>query len=35
MIAVGDPKKLRDESPAPTVRAFLTRGEPDAGASTR
>jgi phospholipid/cholesterol/gamma-HCH transport system ATP-binding protein len=27
MIAVGDPKKLRDESDNPTVRKFLTRGE--------
>ena len=27
MIALGDPKKLRDESPDPKVRAFLTRGE--------
>ena len=27
MIAVGEPKKLRDESDNPTVRKFLTRGE--------
>src|SRR4029450_7142488 len=27
MIALGDPKKLRDESPEAKVRAFLTRGE--------
>ena len=27
MIAVGDPKKLRDESKNPTVHKFLTRGE--------
>jgi phospholipid/cholesterol/gamma-HCH transport system ATP-binding protein len=27
MIAVGDPKELRDESPDPKVRSFLTRGE--------
>ncbi|MEE4263887.1 MAG: ATP-binding cassette domain-containing protein [Desulfobacteraceae bacterium] len=27
MIAVGDPKKLRDESDNPTVRKFLTRGK--------
>ena len=27
MIAVGDPKKLRDESDDPKVRKFLTRGE--------
>jgi phospholipid/cholesterol/gamma-HCH transport system ATP-binding protein len=26
MIAVGDPKQLRDESDNPTVRKFLTRG---------
>src|SRR5262247_3815986 len=33
MIAVGNPKKLRDESPNPKVRAFLTRGEQNAGGS--
>jgi len=33
MIALGNPKKLRDESPEPAVRAFLTRGEPNAGGS--
>src|SRR5215510_9620759 len=33
MIAVGNPKKLRDESPDPKVRAFLTRGEQNAGGS--
>jgi len=27
MTAGGDPKKLRDESPDPRVRSFLTRGE--------
>jgi phospholipid/cholesterol/gamma-HCH transport system ATP-binding protein len=27
MIAAGDPKELRMESPHPTVRSFLTRGE--------
>ena len=27
MIAAGNPKKLRDESPDPKVRAFLRRGE--------
>jgi phospholipid/cholesterol/gamma-HCH transport system ATP-binding protein len=27
MIAQGDPKKLRDECPDPTVHSFLTRGE--------
>jgi len=27
MIACGPPKKLRDESPNPTVRTFLRRGE--------
>jgi len=27
MIASGDPRKLRDESPDPRVREFLTRGE--------
>jgi phospholipid/cholesterol/gamma-HCH transport system ATP-binding protein len=27
MIAEGDPKKLRSESPDPKVREFLTRGE--------
>jgi phospholipid/cholesterol/gamma-HCH transport system ATP-binding protein len=31
MIALGNPKKLRDESPEATVRAFLTRGGSDAG----
>src|SRR5499427_6263706 len=33
MIAVGNPKTLRDESPDPKVRAFLTRGEQNAGGS--
>src|SRR5215475_167280 len=33
MIACGPPKKLRDESPDPKVRAFLTRGEQNAGGS--
>jgi phospholipid/cholesterol/gamma-HCH transport system ATP-binding protein len=27
MIALGNPRRLRDESPDPTVRAFLRRGE--------
>jgi hypothetical protein len=27
MIAGGDPKHLRDTSPDPKVRTFLTRGE--------
>jgi phospholipid/cholesterol/gamma-HCH transport system ATP-binding protein len=27
MIATGDPRTLRDESPDPRVRSFLTRGE--------
>jgi phospholipid/cholesterol/gamma-HCH transport system ATP-binding protein len=30
MLAVGNPKTLRDASPEPTIRAFLTRGEKDA-----
>jgi phospholipid/cholesterol/gamma-HCH transport system ATP-binding protein len=30
MIAFGNPKTLRDESPHPTVRAFLRRGEAEA-----
>src|SRR5499426_3533730 len=34
MIAYGNPKKLRDESAEPKVRAFLTRGQPDTGGST-
>jgi phospholipid/cholesterol/gamma-HCH transport system ATP-binding protein len=33
MIALGNPKKLRDESPEPKVRAFLTRGQQPAGGS--
>lgn len=33
MLAVGNPKKLRDESEDPKVRTFLTRGEP-VGATT-
>ena len=28
MLTTGDPKTLRDESPIPAVRRFLTRGEP-------
>jgi len=28
MLAVGNPKRLRDESEDPRVRTFLTRGEP-------
>src|SRR5215470_4501062 len=35
MIALGNPRTLRDESPEPKVRAFLTRGEQDAGGSAR
>ena len=31
MIALGNPKKLRDESPDAKVRAFLTRGEQNTG----
>src|SRR5947208_8588796 len=34
MIALGSPKKLRDESPEANVRAFLTRGQQGAGGST-
>ena len=30
MLAVGHPKTLRDTSPEPKIRAFLTRGEADA-----
>ena len=30
MLAVGNPKTLRDTSPEPKIRAFLTRGEADA-----
>ena len=30
MLAVGNPKTLRDTSPEPKIRAFLTRGETDA-----
>ena len=33
MIALGNPKTLRDESPHAKVRAFLSRGEQDAGGS--
>jgi phospholipid/cholesterol/gamma-HCH transport system ATP-binding protein len=32
MIAYGNPKTLRDESPNPTVRTFLRRGAVDAAA---
>ena len=32
MLAVGNPKRLRDESEDPKVRTFLTRGEPVAAA---
>ena len=31
MIALGNPKKLRDESPEVKVRTFLTRGREDQG----
>jgi phospholipid/cholesterol/gamma-HCH transport system ATP-binding protein len=35
MIAVGNPKTLRDECPNPRVRTFLRRGEPGrAGGNT-
>jgi phospholipid/cholesterol/gamma-HCH transport system ATP-binding protein len=34
MIALGNPRKLRDESPEAKVRAFLTRGEQSAGGPT-
>jgi len=30
MLAVGNPKTLRDTSPEPKIRAFLRRGEADA-----
>jgi len=30
MLAVGNPRTLRDASPEPKIRAFLTRGEEDA-----
>jgi phospholipid/cholesterol/gamma-HCH transport system ATP-binding protein len=33
MIALGNPKTLRDGSPEPKVRAFLTRGQQSAGGS--
>jgi hypothetical protein len=29
MLAVGNPKTLRDTSPEPKIRAFLSRGEAD------
>ena len=29
MLAVGNPKTLRDASPEPKIRAFLRRGEAD------
>jgi len=32
MIACGPPKKLRDESPNPTVRTFLRRGDANGAA---
>jgi len=34
MIALGDPRKLRDESPEEKVRAFLKRGAHDTGGTT-
>src|SRR5262252_2578919 len=34
MIALGNPRTLRDESPDAKVRAFLTRGEQGAGGTT-
>ena len=33
MLAVGNPKILRDTSPEPTIRTFLTRGEAEAPAA--
>jgi phospholipid/cholesterol/gamma-HCH transport system ATP-binding protein len=33
MLAVGNPKLLRDESPEPKIRAFLTRGESETPAA--
>ena len=30
MLAVGNPKTLRDTSPEPKIQAFLRRGEADA-----
>ena len=35
MIALGNPKRLRDESPDAKVRAFLTRGTPQGEGVTR
>jgi len=35
MIAHGNPKTLRDESPNPTVRTFLRRGEVEAEGAVR
>ena len=35
MIALGNPKRLRDESPDAKVRAFLNRGEPQGQGVTR
>jgi phospholipid/cholesterol/gamma-HCH transport system ATP-binding protein len=35
MIATGNPKTLRDESPNPTVRTFLRRGEAEAEGAVR
>jgi phospholipid/cholesterol/gamma-HCH transport system ATP-binding protein len=35
MIAIGNPKRLRDESPDAKVRAFLTRGGPQGEGATR
>ena len=35
MIACGNPKTLRDESPNPTVRTFLRRGEAEAEGAVR
>jgi phospholipid/cholesterol/gamma-HCH transport system ATP-binding protein len=33
MLATGNPRELRDHSPVPQVRAFLTRGEDGADAA--
>jgi phospholipid/cholesterol/gamma-HCH transport system ATP-binding protein len=35
MIALGNPKRLRDESPEDKVRAFLTRGAPQGEGAAR
>jgi phospholipid/cholesterol/gamma-HCH transport system ATP-binding protein len=35
MLAVGNPKALRDTAPEPRIRAFLRRGDADANRSVR